>query len=55
MKTEHWWKDSDKRKLKYLEKNLSQCHLSTTNPTWAGLETNLGLHGDRPVTKMPES
>jgi len=24
---EQWWNDIDRRKLKYLDKNLSQCHL----------------------------
>jgi len=23
---ERWWNDSDKRKHKYVEKNVSQCH-----------------------------
>jgi hypothetical protein len=23
---EHWWNGTDRGKLKYLEKNLSQCH-----------------------------
>jgi hypothetical protein len=33
--------------LKYLGNDLSQCHLSTTNPTWTGLGLNLGLCGKR--------
>jgi len=31
MNMEHWWKGTDRRKLKYLNKNLHQCHLSATN------------------------
>jgi hypothetical protein len=27
MSTERWWNDNDGGKLKYGEKNLSQCHL----------------------------
>ena len=26
MSMEHWWNDTDRGKLKYKEKNLSQCH-----------------------------
>jgi hypothetical protein len=37
-KMEHWQNDNDEGKLKYLEKNCPTATLSTTNPTWAGLE-----------------
>jgi hypothetical protein len=26
MNVEHWWNDADRGKLKYWERNLSQCH-----------------------------
>ena len=26
MNMEHWWNDANRRKLMYLEKQLSQCH-----------------------------
>jgi hypothetical protein len=29
---EQWWNDTDRGKLKYWEKNLSQCPFGTTNP-----------------------
>jgi hypothetical protein len=31
---EHRWNEIDRGKPKYSGKNLSQCTLSTTNPTW---------------------
>ena len=37
------------RKSKHL-KNLSQCCLSTTNPTWNDLGLSVSLQNDRPVT-----
>jgi len=37
-------------KLNYWEKNLSQCPLSTTNPTRTDLGLNPGLHSGRLVT-----
>jgi hypothetical protein len=30
---EHRWNETDREKPKYSGKNLSQCHLSTINPT----------------------
>jgi hypothetical protein len=47
---EPWWNDINRRKPKNLEKDLSQCHLSTTNPTWIDPGANLGVYGVRPVT-----
>jgi hypothetical protein len=26
MNMEHWWNDTDRRKVKYSDKNLPQCH-----------------------------
>ena len=46
----HWWNDNEGGKLKYSEKNLSQCHLSITHPTQSGPRLNLGLCGERPAT-----
>jgi hypothetical protein len=40
----------DRGKPKNSEKNLSQCHLSTTNPTWIDPSANPGLRGERPAT-----
>jgi len=40
MSMEQWWNDTDRGKQKYWEGHQSQCHISTTNPTWIGLESN---------------
>jgi len=47
MNMEYQWNDTDRRKLKCLEKNLSQYPLSTIKPTWTGLGLNPGLFSDR--------
>jgi hypothetical protein len=62
---ESWWNEIDGGKTKEicshdtmklmgkpknLEKNLSLCHLSTSNPTWTKLGMNLGLCGEMPAT-----
>jgi hypothetical protein len=36
-----------KEELKCSEENLLSTTLSATNPTWATLELNLGLHGEK--------
>jgi hypothetical protein len=41
------WNNANRKILKYLENDLSECHLSTTNPTWTSLGLNLGLCGKR--------
>jgi len=46
MNTEHWWIDTDKGKLKYSEKNLSQSTVSTINLTRTNPEPNPHLRGD---------
>ena len=46
MSMEDWWNDTERGKPEYLEKKQSQKTLSTTHPTWTGLEWNLGLCGD---------
>jgi hypothetical protein len=43
------WNDTDKGKLKNLEKTLSHCHFMTTNPTWTDPGANLGLLGEMAV------
>jgi hypothetical protein len=45
---ERRWNDTDRGKQKNSEKNLSHCHLSTTDPTWIDPGANQGLRGDRP-------
>jgi hypothetical protein len=47
---EHWWNETDCRKLKYLQKNMALSILSTTHSTWMDLVLNLDLHGKRLVT-----
>jgi hypothetical protein len=47
---EQWWNYTDRGKPKTSEKNLSQCHLSTTNPTWSDLGANPSLHNEKPAT-----
>jgi hypothetical protein len=42
--------NNNREKLKNSERNLSQCHLSVTNPTQTDQGANLGLHGERPAT-----
>jgi hypothetical protein len=45
MNMEHWWNDNERGKPKYSEKKtFPNTTLSTTNPTWSGLGSNLGLH-----------
>jgi hypothetical protein len=45
--TAEWYRQG---KYKNSEKNLSQCQLSTINPTWTDPCGNTGLRGERPVT-----
>jgi hypothetical protein len=40
-------------KRKKTEKNLSQCHFVTINPTWTDPSANPVLRGDRPVINGP--
>jgi hypothetical protein len=37
-------------KTEELGKNLSKCHLSTTNPIWIDPGANPDVHGGRPAT-----
>ena len=50
MSMEQWWNDTDRGKLKYWEKNLSQCPFGTTNPIWTTLGLIADLRGDRQAT-----
>lgn len=52
MNIEHWWNDSESGKLKYSKKNLSRATLFTKTRTCTGLQLNLGLSGDRPVSNL---
>jgi hypothetical protein len=53
MPTEHWWNETDRTKPKYSEKNLSQCHLSTTNSIWPVLGSSLGPWGlNQPLNRV---
>jgi len=49
----HLGNATDRTKLKYLDKNLSQCH-TNTNPTCTGLGSNPGLCSNRPATSSPK-
>jgi hypothetical protein len=44
------WNDIDRGKPKNLEKTCPSATVSTTNPTWADLDVNTGLHGEMPAT-----
>jgi hypothetical protein len=44
---EHWWNDADKEKLKYWEKDLSQCHFAHHKS-----HINPALRGERPATNL---
>ena len=45
-----WGNDTDKGKLKCLEKNLFQCHFSNKNPTQNETGSNLEFWSERLVT-----
>jgi len=50
MNMEDWWNDAERRKLKYSEKNTSQCHSVRykCHVDWPGWNTV--LHGERLAT-----
>jgi hypothetical protein len=53
MGMEHWWNYPDRGKLKYWEKNLSQCHfVHHINPASTGLGFKLGLQSKRPAINL---
>jgi hypothetical protein len=43
------WNDTDRGQQKNSDKNPSQCHFFTTNPTWTDWGTNPGLRRKRPA------
>jgi hypothetical protein len=49
---ENSWNNNYRGKPKYIEKNLSQCQFSTTNPTWNGLGSIAVLRGEKPATNL---
>jgi len=50
MNMEHWWTDTDKGKIKYSEKNLSQSTVSTIYLTRNNPESNPRLGGESAAT-----
>jgi hypothetical protein len=50
--TANWWNDTDKEIWNAWTKTYANATLSTINRTWTGLGSNLGLFGDRLVTKI---
>jgi hypothetical protein len=58
---ECWWNDTDRGKPKYakikitmlLDRNLSQCHFTTTNPTRPSLGSKLSLCSKKMKTAYP--
>ena len=52
MSVKHWCNDTDKRKPKSSEINLSQCHFVHHNLPWTGLGSIPGLRGVRPATSL---
>jgi hypothetical protein len=47
----HWWNDTDRRKPKCSEKNISPFQLSTIDLTWKDMLSNPGLHSEKSATK----
>jgi hypothetical protein len=45
------WNENWQGKPKYSEKICLSATLSTSNPTWPDVGSNLGRHGGKPVTK----
>jgi len=50
MGMEHWWNDTDRGKLKYLERNLSQCHFVYHKSHMDCLASKPVLRGERSAT-----
>jgi hypothetical protein len=52
MNMDNWWDDSDSWIPQYSQKNLSQSHLSKTNPIGTALGSNMDLCDDDPATTL---
>jgi hypothetical protein len=50
-----WWNQDWQGKPKYSEKTYPSATLSTTNPTWPDLGSNLDRHGGKPATNRLSS
>jgi hypothetical protein len=51
--TSSWWTGKHRPRVTEIsEQNLSQCHLSTTNPTWITTILNSNLQGEQTVTHL---
>jgi hypothetical protein len=46
MNMEHWWKDLDRGKLKYAEKNSRRATIFTRYHTQTGLESKVDVRGE---------
>ena len=52
MGMEHWWNDSDRGKLKYWERNLSQWYITHhISHAFTDPKSSPGLRGGRPASK----
>jgi hypothetical protein len=47
MSMEQWWNDTDRGKVKYSNKNLSQCQFSTLNLTQTELGSKPSFRGEK--------
>jgi hypothetical protein len=49
MTVEHWCSDCERWNTEVLQEKALQVTLSTTNHTWTGLKSNLGVHGEKMI------
>jgi hypothetical protein len=52
---EFWWNNTERVKLKYLERSGASATLSTTNPTMTSQGFSPGLEGERQKTNYPSN
>lgn len=52
MNLNDWWNETDRGKLKYSEGICKGATSPLINLTWTGLESSLGLHGEKPTKKL---
>jgi len=52
---EFWRNNTERLKLKYLERSCASATLSTTNPTMTSQGLNPGLEGERQKTNCPSN